>query len=379
MNALFSFGEVLVLLVTFLLFFVAAVLFSYRAKKGLSNLLIGAFFLLEGLSLLDGFGFVRGFYQENLNLAFWLNALVWLQAPVLWLYTRSLIYDDFELRPKDLLHAIPTVMMLFVNIFTYHIQDQASKAMYLEHALNYKGWPIVIGYVLFALQTFVYLWLAFKEIRKYHWAIKEKYADIDRLRLSWLVFVLIAFSLIYLSGMSMNFFRLSTDTERALQPEIIGFTTLLFIFVLLVLIKALRQSQVFSGMQMDEEPLRYQAHPLADEEQLAIQDALDQIMAEKQVFLNPDLSVQMLADLLKVNSRKLSQTLNSSLGMSFFDYINSLRIQAAKEQIQSSIDEKQTIAEIMYAVGFNSKSSFNAAFKKFTGMTPSQFKKQQTN
>ena len=64
------------------------------------------------------------------------------------------------------------------------------------------------------------------------------------------------------------------------------------------------------------------------------------------------------------------------LGKSFFDLINSYRIEEAKKMIKEPEDEKMTISEVMYKVGFNSKSSFNTAFKKYTGLTPSEYKSQ---
>ena len=56
------------------------------------------------------------------------------------------------------------------------------------------------------------------------------------------------------------------------------------------------------------------------------------------------------------------------------DFINTYRIEKAKERLLHPKDEKETILEVMYEVGFNSKSSFNTVFKKKTGLTPSQYK-----
>ena len=85
------------------------------------------------------------------------------------------------------------------------------------------------------------------------------------------------------------------------------------------------------------------------------------------------LTLQNLADILGIQSRHLSQIINDKYKQNFYDYINSYRIHAAKEKLADSTDKK-TILEILYAVGFNTKSSFNTAFMKHTGLTPTKFR-----
>jgi len=71
-------------------------------------------------------------------------------------------------------------------------------------------------------------------------------------------------------------------------------------------------------------------------------------------------------------SLPLSQIINESKNINFYDYVNSYRISEAKDLLSSNCDK--TILEILYEVGFNSKSAFNTAFKKFTSVTPSKYK-----
>ncbi|MEM8887199.1 MAG: helix-turn-helix domain-containing protein [Bacteroidota bacterium] len=83
-----------------------------------------------------------------------------------------------------------------------------------------------------------------------------------------------------------------------------------------------------------------------------------------------------MAAKISIPPRELSRSINRIHGQSFFDYINRHRIQLAQEKIRQATDPKITVLEIMYEVGFQSKSSFNTAFKKFAGMTPTQWKAQ---
>ena len=94
-----------------------------------------------------------------------------------------------------------------------------------------------------------------------------------------------------------------------------------------------------------------------------------------QPFLDPSITVKQLADRLAISDRILSQTINEYRKQNFYDFINNYRINFAKDLLNNPIDEKMTVLEVLYAAGFNSKSAFNVAFKKETGLTPSQFRR----
>jgi AraC-like DNA-binding protein len=85
--------------------------------------------------------------------------------------------------------------------------------------------------------------------------------------------------------------------------------------------------------------------------------------------------LQNLADRLSMSSRNLSYVINFHINKNFFDFINSYRIEEAKRIFQQP-DHPKTVLEVLYSVGFNSKSVFNTAFKKNTGMTPTEYLKQ---
>lgn len=99
-------------------------------------------------------------------------------------------------------------------------------------------------------------------------------------------------------------------------------------------------------------------------------------MASNKPFLAPELTLDQLALQLSLRPRVLSQVINDRLGQNFYDFINRYRIQEASRLLTNPKDRKITILEVLYEVGFNSKSSFNTLFKKYTGLTPSEFKKK---
>jgi AraC-like DNA-binding protein len=102
---------------------------------------------------------------------------------------------------------------------------------------------------------------------------------------------------------------------------------------------------------------------------------LNSFMKTEKPYLNPSLSIRNLAEDIQMNSRDLSILINQNLEKHFFDFVNEYRIEEAKIILKDSSKKEFTILEILYEVGFNSKSSFNTAFKKHTGYTPTEYRK----
>jgi len=127
----------------------------------------------------------------------------------------------------------------------------------------------------------------------------------------------------------------------------------------------------FSGQQQN----KYEKSGLRDEQLLKYKRRLEDLMVREQVYLQPNLTLPVLADAVGCSVNHLSQVINSGFDMSFFDYLNSHRIRHARELLASIDSENIAILNIAFTVGFNSNSAFYAAFKKFVGMAPAQFRR----
>lgn len=103
--------------------------------------------------------------------------------------------------------------------------------------------------------------------------------------------------------------------------------------------------------------------------------AFEKYIVEEKNYLNSELTLDMVADEIGVSKSHLSRIINSDLKTSYTDYINVLRVEEAKLYMQNPEFEKYTLIAIGMEAGFNSKSSFNTAFKKFAEQTPSEFRK----
>lgn len=121
---------------------------------------------------------------------------------------------------------------------------------------------------------------------------------------------------------------------------------------------------------------KYSSNNLSYNSAISIFEKMDDLMIKKQFFLDPHLSLKKMSLELQVNEKQLSQVINQISKKNFSDYVNSHRIEHAKSLLVSDAYRHIKILGIAFESGFNSKDSFYTSFKKFTGKTPSQFRKQ---
>ena len=124
-------------------------------------------------------------------------------------------------------------------------------------------------------------------------------------------------------------------------------------------------------------PRKYTKSGLSGEQMENYKRRLMNLMRTEMVFLRSDLTLPVLAELVGCSVNHLSQVINSGFGMGFFDYLNQHRVEYARQLLRRRDGRQQSILSTAFAAGFNSNSSFYAAFKKACGQTPAQFRRSQ--
>ena len=104
---------------------------------------------------------------------------------------------------------------------------------------------------------------------------------------------------------------------------------------------------------------------------------MENYINREEPFLDPDITLSALASNLDISANYLSQVINEELGKNFYEFINTLRVEKAKRMLQAPESRDEKILSIAFNVGFNSKSAFNASFKKLTGVTPRDYRNSQ--
>lgn len=138
--------------------------------------------------------------------------------------------------------------------------------------------------------------------------------------------------------------------------------------------RSMYKPQLFLGVETKLQPLRTPQKQQPTTEQEGQLKVLQTFMQDQKPYLDYALSLEKLASLLDMEDKELSLLINHHLGKHFFDFVNAYRIADAKALLTDPSKQKTTVLEILYAVGFNSKSSFYTAFKKETGVTPVKYR-----
>lgn len=357
-------------LITFQLLFVGIFLITHKKGNRRNNILLGTLFILIAWNMGDLTLKINGIvlkweFLQQIDDAFFL-----LYGPIIYFYTQGVIFRDFKLSGSNLLHLIPFLLLMIILLVQGNQIPETSE----EIIENNLPWQFYMISAFMYAHLFIYLGLSYKSLWKYRKIIKNKYSQIDQINLDWLSFSLNTFGLITFISLIHNFVAL-TENRSVFMITLVLLLIFIFYFVNHVIFKALRQPEIFAGITQNE-TTKYLGSILTQDQIDEYKMRLLVLFRSEKPYLNPQLSLNDLAEKLSLSTKHLSQVINQSFNKSFFDFINSYRIKEAQQIFMESTDDKLTILEVMYHVGFNSKSSFNTAFKKETGQTPSEFRKK---
>jgi AraC-like DNA-binding protein len=369
------------LITIFVMLLLAFFLLTVNAKNKLSNRLFAGFLLLTTFDLTS---FLTGSYFEtNLNFEIFRMTISLLIMPVFYLYVKAVCYSDFRLKSKHLLLLIPFVVANLVFIPRFYLATATESISIYEHFKQMT--EIRFFYILGELQYAFYIILVFIILKKYKKIYLENYTNANNSSYKWLfqmtVFFLIAHCIVlFKSLVRYTDYNVLFNSSNA----VIGAIALLIScwFVL----KALNNPELFKGvdsnMLLVNEALNTKGIATAKEPsetpksaEIASQiELVKKHVIENEPYLEPSLTIQELAKQVSIPVRDLSVLINHHMNQHFFDFVNEFRIQKAMQILKDASKSKHTILEILYEVGFNSKSSFNTAFKKHTNQTPTEFR-----
>ncbi|WP_353778254.1 helix-turn-helix domain-containing protein [Winogradskyella sp. 3972H.M.0a.05] len=148
------------------------------------------------------------------------------------------------------------------------------------------------------------------------------------------------------------------------------FLFLLAIILLVIIYKSWKQPEVISGIYKEKD--KYKNSKLTASEAQVLKSKLESLIQEN-IYLNPDLNLKELASHMDITTHELSQLINEVYDQNFFNFINGFRIEFAKQKIENGGIENLTIEALAYDSGFNSKTTFNRAFKKVMNCTPMEY------
>jgi len=376
----FDFLSLLTIIIVFQLLFISLFLFTSKRGKSLSNKLLGLFFFFIAINFVDILFTVQGLQDYYHQIAQLDLAVLLLLGPLFFFYTKTIVYQDFRFRIKSIFHFFPFVIVAtFLTISYNSITPESQKQMLNE--INSFKLPLVFTLFVYSIYVHIlaYLFLSWREVKRYRKVLRENYSELSKLNLKWLKYMINSLVMLVLIALFQSFVPYVFG-ETYIYIVLIALILFVFYFINRVIFKALNQPGILSGIKEDSKSMtKYAGSLLKDYERQEHKMSLLNFMENEKPYLKPELNLEDLAKSLSVTEKILSQVINQSFDKSFFDFINSCRIEEAKNILQSSSDSKLTILEVIYQSGFNSKSSFNTCFKKMTRMTPTEFRRSLKN
>lgn len=367
-----GFSNIAGIIITFILLLLAFFINSVTSTNKISNKLFASFLVLNAVEF-TGF-FTSIIFEEPNNLLVFSRELSYLQMPVLFLYILSVCYSDFKLKWKNLWHIIPFILGNIVMFPRFYLGSTSQK----KELFNNFNSLFESYYAHFALhlQSIFYLTACFIVLKRVKKIFKENYSSNTIETYNWLFQLIVYTAILYGFAILKNMLKFfGKPTFFEISHTIIVVAVLCF--VCWYVFKALKYPTLFNGVD-SKTKLTTDIVKENKESTLSLKEIeqLTAYMETQKPYLNPSLSIRNLAEDIKMNSRDLSILINQHLNKHFFDFVNEYRIKEAMKTLKNPSKKEVTVLEILYEVGFNSKSSFNTAFKKHTGLTPTEYRKR---
>jgi AraC-like DNA-binding protein len=359
-----------------------------------ANRFLGILILLYSLLLLHLL-FDELEYAKNFpHLTLMIIGVGFLVPPLHYLYAKFLVRSAEPFRQADWLHFLPFILYEGYRLFQILLFPAELPAI-LDKAKN-EALPmdsIIFNWALLSL-GFAYMFLTIRILQRFAGDLKNVFSSIDKIKFGWLrnitylaIAVLAVFGIenvLLLSGINLsNYFNLSS--------------ALIAVYVYALGYLGLFKSEVFAapalvdsiGHYADRDYQRrmekaeklpvsqkYEKSGLSEEMAKRYLRQLLDLMEKKKPYADSELTLNQLAEMLSISPHNLSEVINTQLGQNFFDFVNHYRLEKVKKDLADPAKRHLTLLAIAFDAGFNSKSSFNAIFKKLTNLTPSEYRIQ---
>lgn len=340
----------------------------------------------------------REIFQTYPKLILLPELVLFLYAPIFYFYIQNLLTIQNDL-PKKWLHFVPFILILLLYI-PYFLMD---KQRFIDKIVDREMSGVFAAVGAFALLVNGYYWFICRQvIDKYKKQYSHTHSFEQNLQyLNAVIFIkglcLAVFVFTCLGVIAGKILEINTLTlvERSTDGIWLVFSIIPYFMGYF----AMQQPEIFRLPQqvvffkpiesLVENPIVEDILPIetveisnialdqkeqSDSESLQpAKEKLEDFMIQHKPYFNPKLTLNELADGLKMNAYVLSKVINDGYGKNFFDFINTYRIEEFKQLLQTPKYKNYTLLGIAFEVGFNSKTAFNRSFKKLTNTTPSEY------
>lgn len=342
-----------------------------RGRAWRDRLLLASIYLLYGLLLFHGWALFSGAARQFPHLLFWNGPLVFLIAPLSWRFFQKALNAEPSKRDAVPWSAsvrpfLPFVVALLASLPVLLQSGEAKLGYVAQMNSGRLAWPALFPAFLFAGGIFYQLLLLIAGAYRLRYSLRLEVLRRDpRTRFFVVLLVaVIALCVLILFGIVQRNWQWTQATIAASA----------------LLIPALYLTGRYNPhflveLEAEVKKARYEYSRLAGVDLDAMRKRLEELMEQEELYCEEDLSLEALAERLAVTPHQVSEFFNARLGLSFATYINGYRIRHAQRLLED--EPTRSILSIAYDSGFGAKSTFNLAFQRHCGQSPSEYRRQR--
>lgn len=361
----------------FIAFFLSLLVLT-KKERNKADIILGIWMIIIGLHLFGYYSFVSEIIYIYPFLM-WLNLpYAFLHGPMLYLYTEALTNPDRFKSKKWILHFILPILMTFTLLPVMLLPENERILLYKNNGKGFENLMLFDWIIPLSISGIFYIIITNILLYKHKKRILNQFSNQEKINLNWLRFLFYGMGLtwviIIFGGSDKWIFSVSS------------------IFLIFIGYFGIKQVGIFTDQSIEffeNEPIisiffennnelviekkKYAKSGLSEDSAKILHEKLKYLMISEKLFTEPELTLTDLASRLEVHPNYLSQVINELEGVSFYEYINNLRIEEFKKLVSIPENQKYTLLALAYDCGFNSKTTFNRVFKKVTNLSPSEY------
>jgi AraC-like DNA-binding protein len=289
-------------------------------------------------------------FSKYNKLLYLLYQTAFLLNPMLFFYIKAISNADYSSKIKEIVHFIPFIIItVFVVVLLYGFN--------IKLKFNYTRFGIIIHTAIYVPVSIAYLKSRRISLKSF-FKIRIKNAS------DFMKFILVCYIMLWL--INVQIFAIIKFFTFAQWCAYVSSLYALTVFVIInsIAILVVIKPGIFVIKQ------KYIRSSLSENAKNTLFNRLLEFMKTRKPYLEPNLSLKELSEMMEVPVKNISQVINEKQNQNFNDFVNTFRIEESLLYLKDKEMQRKTILEILYASGFNSKSSFNLVFKRYTGYTP---------
>lgn len=347
----------------------------FKKQNHSANIFLSIVIFTLSAELLASVYYAKGWYLSNIHFSGFTYPIPLTYGPLFYFYVKFLTKKSERFYLIDLIHFAPFVIvyLIMLPVFFYPTAEKLTFVQMMMLDKQSLIYDVIETFI--PIQGVIYTIIVARLVLEYNKQIKENFSNIEKINLEWLKYLTFGMIFCWSTVAGSHIVAFFLDASQS-------FEIVLHIAISIIIYSIgylnLSQPEIFMRSQdstdKDEVTVKYKKSGLDDSSAKEIQNKLIAVMEKQKPYLDSELTLNKLADLLKISNHHLSEVINSKLNKTYYDFINEYRVEEFKQRVHNPSNFNFSIIAIAMDSGFNSKTSFNTLFKKMTGQTPSQFR-----